>query len=197
MKKVRFTSSFAFYSIFKIRATFDFQALFCCASVKVLDNCNSTDLFCQGLFSCFENFFSLYLKVIQLLQALILQSQSRLEKTYFITFALGVAFKMPLCYYSFAGREKYPRGRRGGFAKALGRATGAGVRIPPSPPSSIKPCRHYVCRAFLFPVLSRSYINNILKYLRYCFGFLNGYMTFFVPLQHYRLLLLFIQQIGH
>ena len=30
--------------------------------------------------------------------------------------------------------EKYPRGRRGGFAKALGRATGAGVRIPPSPP---------------------------------------------------------------
>ena len=31
--------------------------------------------------------------------------------------------------------EKYPRGRRGGFAKALGRATGARVRIPPSPPS--------------------------------------------------------------
>ena len=136
LKKVRFTSSFAFYSIFKIRATFDFKALFCCASVKVLDNCNSTDLFCQGLFSCFENFFSLYLKVIPLLQALILQSQSRLEKTYFITFALGVAFKMPLCYYSFAGREKYPRGRRGGFAKALGRATGAGVRIPPSPPKT-------------------------------------------------------------
>ena len=33
--------------------------------------------------------------------------------------------------------EKYPRGRRGGFAKALGRATGAGVRIPPSPPKRI------------------------------------------------------------
>ena len=30
--------------------------------------------------------------------------------------------------------EKYPRGRRGGFAKALGWATGARVRIPPSPP---------------------------------------------------------------
>ena len=66
----------------------------------------------------------------------ILQSQSLSEKTYFITFALGVAFKIPLCYYSFAGREKYPRGRRGGFAKALGRATGAGVRIPPSPPKT-------------------------------------------------------------
>ena len=36
----------------------------------------------------------------------------------------------------FAGTEKYPRGRRGGFAKALGRATGAGVRIPPSPPKT-------------------------------------------------------------
>ena len=116
--------------------SFDFQALFCCASVKVLDNCNSAGPFCQGLFSCFENFFSLYLKVIQLLSADILQSQSLSEKTYFITFALGVAFKIPLCYYSFAGREKYPRGRRGGFAKALGRATGAGVRIPPSPPKT-------------------------------------------------------------
>ena len=41
----------------------------------------------------------------------------------------------------FAGREKYPRGRRGGFAKALGRATGAGVRIPPSPPKQIKKSR--------------------------------------------------------
>ena len=116
------------------RFSFDFLLTFLCASVKVLDNCNSADLFCQGLFSWFENFFSLYLKVFPLLSADILQSQSLSEKTYFITFALGVAFKIPLCYYSFAGREKYPRGRRGGFAKALGRATGAGVRIPPSPP---------------------------------------------------------------
>ena len=114
--------------------SFDFLAHFVCASVKVLDNCNSTDLFCQGLFLCFWDFFSLYLKVIPFLSPDILQSQSLSEKTYFITFALGVAFKIPLCYYSFAGREKYPRGRRGGFAKALGRATGAGVRIPPSPP---------------------------------------------------------------
>ena len=38
-----------------------------------------------------------------------------------------------LIYFS-RGMEKYPRGRRGGFAKALGRATGARVRIPPSPP---------------------------------------------------------------
>ena len=68
----------------------------------------------------------------------ILHSQRRSEKTYFITSAFIVAFKIPLCYYSFAGREKYPRGRRGGFAKALGRATGAGVRIPPSPPKRIK-----------------------------------------------------------
>ena len=30
--------------------------------------------------------------------------------------------------------EKYPRGRRGGFAKALGGVTRAGVRLPPSPP---------------------------------------------------------------
>lgn len=30
--------------------------------------------------------------------------------------------------------EKYPRGRRGGFAKALGGATCARVRLPPSPP---------------------------------------------------------------
>ena len=121
--------------------SFDFLAHFVCASVKVLDNCNSTDLFCQGLFLCFWDFFSLYLKVIPLLQGVILQSQSRLEKTYFITFALIVAFKIPLCYYSFAGREKYPRGRRGGFAKALGRATGAGVRIPPSPPKQFKKSR--------------------------------------------------------
>ena len=116
--------------------SFDFPAHLVCASVKVLDNCNSTGLFCQGLFLCFWDFFSLYLKVIPLLSPDILQSQSRPEKTYFITFALGVAFKIPLCYYSFAGREKYPRGRRGGFAKALGRATGAGVRIPPSPPKT-------------------------------------------------------------
>ena len=38
----------------------------------------------------------------------------------------------------FVGTEKYPRGRRGGFAKALGRATGAGVRLPPSPPKLTK-----------------------------------------------------------
>ena len=115
--------------------SFDFSAHFVCASVKVLDNCNSTDLFCQGLFLCFYDFFSLYLKVLPLKENAILQSQALIEKTYFITFALIVAFKIPLCYYSFAGREKYPRGRRGGFAKALGRATGAGVRIPPSPPN--------------------------------------------------------------
>ena len=48
----------------------------------------------------------------------------------------------------FAGREKYPRGRRGGFAKALGRATGAGVRIPPSPPKQIKKSRKDVFRDF-------------------------------------------------
>ena len=50
----------------------------------------------------------------------------------------------------FAGREKYPRGRRGGFAKALGRATGAGVRIPPSPPKQIKKSRKDVFRDFSF-----------------------------------------------
>ena len=118
--------------------SFDFLALFVCASVKVLDNFNSTDLFCQGLFLCFYDFFSLYLKELPLKENAILQSQALIEKTYFITFALIVAFKIPLCYYSFAGREKYPRGRRGGFAKALGRATGAGVRIPPSPPKQSK-----------------------------------------------------------
>ena len=37
----------------------------------------------------------------------------------------------------FAGKEKYPRGRRGGFAKALGGATRARVRLPPSPPNFI------------------------------------------------------------
>ena len=115
------------------RFSFDFRAHLSRASVKVLDYSNAAGPFCQGLFSCFENFFSLYLKVIPLLQAVILQSQSRLEKTYFITFALIVAFKIPLCYYSFAGREKYPRYRMESFAKSLGRATGAGVRITPSP----------------------------------------------------------------
>ena len=59
-----------------------------------------------------------------------------------------MAFKIPLCYYSFAGREKYPRGRRGGFAKALGRATGAGVRIPPSPPKRVKKSRKPYFRDF-------------------------------------------------
>ncbi len=41
--------------------------------------------------------------------------------------------------------EKYPRGRRGGFAKALGCASGARVRIPPSPPQ-----KHHISDAFCF-----------------------------------------------
>ena len=34
--------------------------------------------------------------------------------------------------------EKYPRGRRGRFAKPLVREIGAGVRIPASPPTLVR-----------------------------------------------------------
>ena len=46
------------------RISFDFSLTFLCASVKVLDYSNSASLLCQELFSCFSDFFSLYLKVI-------------------------------------------------------------------------------------------------------------------------------------
>ena len=46
------------------RFSFDFCPLLLRGSVKVLDYNNAADLICQGLFSCFKDFFSLYLKVI-------------------------------------------------------------------------------------------------------------------------------------
>ena len=46
------------------RFSFVFRLTFLCASVKVLDYSNSASLLCQELFSCFSDFFSLYLKVI-------------------------------------------------------------------------------------------------------------------------------------
>ena len=45
------------------RFSFDFRAHISSAFVKVLDYSNSASLLCQGLFSSFEDFFSIYLKV--------------------------------------------------------------------------------------------------------------------------------------
>ena len=73
----------------------------------------------------------------------ILQSQMQSGKMQYLIHMLFGVWHLKYLYVIilFAGMEKYPRGRRGGFAKALGRATGAGVRIPPSPPKRIMKSR--------------------------------------------------------
>ena len=120
------------------RFSFDFRPLLSRASVKVLVKDIPQRLVCQEVFSSFSDFFSLYLKVIQyFISQTILQPQSRILKTIIHTYDFEVwHLKYLYVIILFAGTEKYPRGRRGGFAKALGRATGAGVRIPPSPPKT-------------------------------------------------------------
>ena len=42
-----------------------------------------------------------------------------------------------LCYNNFDNKGRYSRGRRGGPAKAVGRATGARVQIPLFPPALV------------------------------------------------------------